>query len=130
MSLNDTLAAVLSGIKNAERTAKSEFVTANNSKVIRRILNILNEHMLLGNYEEIDTASGKALKITLLNQINDIGVIKPRFAIKLTDFEKFEKRFLPAKDFGILIVSTTQGLMTHTAAKEKKLGGRLIAYCY
>ena len=25
---------------------------------------------------------------------------------------------------------TTKGIMTHTEAKEKKLGGRLIAYCY
>ncbi|MDZ4226799.1 MAG: 30S ribosomal protein S8, partial [Candidatus Pacearchaeota archaeon] len=58
------------------------------------------------------------------------GVVKPRFPVKLDEFEKFEKRYLPAKNFGIIIVSTSNGIMTHIEAKEKKLGGRLIAYIY
>ena len=59
-----------------------------------------------------------------------MGAIKPRFAVKATEYEKFEKRYLPAKGFGILIVSTVKGLMTHYEAKQQGLGGRLIAYCY
>ena len=58
------------------------------------------------------------------------GAIKPNFSVKKDGFEKFEKRYLPAKDFGVLIVSTSQGIMTHVEAKEKKLGGKLIAYVY
>jgi len=46
------------------------------------------------------------------------------------NYEKFEKRYLPAKDFGMIIVSTNQGIMTHIEAKEKGLGGRLLAYVY
>ena len=49
---------------------------------------------------------------------------------KKADFEKFERRYLPAKDMGILIVSTPAGIMTHVEAKKKGLGGRLLAYCY
>ena len=75
---------------------------------------------------------GKAglIKVNLNGNINKCGVIKPRFAVKRKDFEKFEKRYLPAKDFGIIIISTPDGLMTHIQAKEKNLGGRLIAYVY
>ena len=40
------------------------------------------------------------------------------------DFEKFEKRYLPAKNFGILIVTTPEGIMTHYEAKERGIGGR------
>ncbi|MEM3026452.1 MAG: 30S ribosomal protein S8, partial [Thermoproteota archaeon] len=43
---------------------------------------------------------------------------------------KFEKMFLPAFNVGLLIVSTPQGLMTHSEAKSRKIGGRLIAYVY
>ena len=32
--------------------------------------------------------------------------------------------------FGIILVSTPQGIMTHDQAKEKKTGGKLLAYCY
>jgi small subunit ribosomal protein S8 len=48
----------------------------------------------------------------------------------MDEYEKFEKRFLPAKGVGVLIVSTIKGIMTHEEAKGKTLGGRLIAYCY
>ena len=41
-----------------------------------------------------------------------------------------EKRYLPAKDFGILIMSTSKGIMTHYDAKKKNLGGKLLSYCY
>ena len=50
--------------------------------------------------------------------------------MKKEEFEKFEKRFLPAQDFGILILTTNQGVMTHKEAKERKIGGRLLAYVY
>ncbi len=43
---------------------------------------------------------------------------------------KYARRYLPARDMGVLILSTSQGLMTHHAALEKNIGGSLIAYVY
>ena len=40
------------------------------------------------------------------------------------------KRFLPARNLGILIISTNQGLITHVDAIDKNIGGSLIAYFY
>ena len=34
------------------------------------------------------------------------------------------------QNFGLLIISTPDGVMTNRDAKEKKVGGRLIAYVY
>ncbi len=130
MSLNDPLAAVLSEIKNAERIGKKQVITRFNSKLIKNVLELLNKLSFVGTVEEIETPQGNSLKISLLGNINSIGVIKPRYSIKLSDYEKFEKRFLPAKDFGILVVSTSKGIMIHNEAKEKKLGGRLLIFCY
>ncbi len=62
--------------------------------------------------------------------INKCGAIRPRYSVGKSDYEKFERRYLPAKDFGILIVSTQNGVMTNQSAKEKSLGGRLLAYVY
>jgi small subunit ribosomal protein S8 len=72
----------------------------------------------------------KKVVVYLDGRINKCRAIKPRFAVKHDDFEKFEKSFLISRDIGILIVSTTDGLMTHKLAKQKGLGGRLIAYVY
>lgn len=128
MSLNDPLASALSAVQNAERVGKKECRIYPASNLIKGVLKILNDNQYIGNLEK--QGDTDAYKINLLGHVNKCGVVKPRFSIKLTDFEQFEKRFLPARNFGVLIVSTPQGLMTNTEAKEKHLGGRLIAYCY
>jgi small subunit ribosomal protein S8 len=130
MSLNDPLANVLSFIKNYERLGKKVLKTGNNSKVIRKILSILQDQGYIGGFSEIDDGKGKVLELNLIGKINSVGVIKPRFAIKKTDFEKFERRFLPARGFGILLISTSQGIMTNAEAKQKGIGGKLLCYCY
>jgi small subunit ribosomal protein S8 len=128
--LNDPLANVLSHINHHEKLGRKEITAVNNSKLIRTVLKIMNENNYVGEFKEIEDGKGKLLNIYLLGNINKTGVIKPRFNVKKVDFEKFEKRYLPAKDFGIIIVSTSQGMMTHNQAKEKGLGGKLICYCY
>ena len=70
------------------------------------------------------------MKITLLGALNKCAVVKPRFSVQKDEYEKFEKRYLPAKDVGVIVVSTSQGMMTHYDAKKKGLGGSLIAYFY
>jgi small subunit ribosomal protein S8 len=128
--LNNPLANVLSYINNHEKLGRKEIVVGNNSKFIRQVLSILNENNYLGEYKEIEDGKGKLLAINLIGAINKIGVITPRFNVKKDNYEKFEKRYLPAKDFGVMIVSTSKGLMTHMQAKGQGLGGRLVCYCY
>ena len=130
MSMNDTLAAVLSHINNYEQKNKLEVLTKYSSKIIKKVLDLLQRENYIAGYEEIEDSKGNLLRIYLNGNINRVGAIKPRFAVKATEYEKFEKRYLPAKGFGILIVSTVKGLMTHYEAKQQGLGGRLIAYCY
>ncbi|MBI4981244.1 30S ribosomal protein S8 [Candidatus Woesearchaeota archaeon] len=127
---NDPLAAALSKIMNAERVGKREVLIKPASKLLKEVLNILNEHNYLGTFEEIDDEKGGVLKVNILGNVNKCGAIKPRFSTKHNNFEKWEKRYLPAKDFGLLIVSTPLGIMAHNIAKEKKTGGKLLAYCY
>ena len=68
--------------------------------------------------------------VELSGRINDCGAVRPRFSVKRTEYERFEKRYLPARDFGILIVSTTEGVMSQKEAMERGLGGVLLAYVY
>lgn len=130
MTNNDPLANVLSYILNYERVGKKSVHTIDNSKLIKGVLTIMQNEGYLGSYEETEDSKGNSLDINLIGAINKCGVIKPRFQISTEEYEKFEKRYLPSKDFGILIISTNQGLMTHKEAKEKSIGGTLISYCY
>lgn len=130
MAMNDTLANALSKILNSEKIGKKEVLIMPQSKTIRAVLDILNEQGYVGKYEIVQDGKGNHLKLSLLGKVNKCGSIKPRHALGFRDFERFEKRFLPAKNFGLLVVSTPQGLLTHEQAKEKRVGGRLLAYCY
>ena len=128
--LNDPLANMLSMIIRAEEKGKSEILVKPVSRVIREVIKLMHDHGYVGKSEEVVDSRGNYIKLKLNGSVNKCGVIKPRYSVQNIDFEKFESRYLPAKDFGILVVSTPNGIMTHTDAKSKKTGGKLIAYCY
>lgn len=130
MSMNDPIASALSKIETYDKLGREKVELTPSSKLLVGILKLMNEHGYVGDFEEIDNKRGGIIVLNLINKINKCGVVKPRFSCDLDEFEKFEKRFLLAKGFGILFVSTSQGIMTHYTAKEKKIGGKLIAYCY
>ncbi len=130
MALNDTLANALSSILIDEKAGKKEIEIRPSSKIIKKVLEVMKENRYVGSFEEVKEGSGNTLKLNLLGNINKCGVIKPRFSVKKVDFEKFEERYLLAKDMGILILTTPLGIITHKEAKKKNVGGRLLAYCY
>jgi small subunit ribosomal protein S8 len=127
--MNDPIADALNSINNAENVAKTS-CTLNYSKLLVNILKILKNEGYIRQYKIVDKNSHKQIVVYLSGKINKCKVIKPRYAVKHDDYEKFEKSFLISRGIGKIIVSTTQGLMTHTEAKEKGLGGRLVAYVY
>lgn len=128
--MNDPIANALSKIEKYDQLGRDVVELTPSSKLLVGILKLMNELGYVGTFEEVDNKRGGIINLNLINKVNKCGVIKPRFSCELHEFEKFEKRFLLAKGFGVLIVSTSQGLMTHNQAKEKKIGGKLIAYCY
>ena len=128
--MNDPLASTLSSILNAEKVGKKICVVKPASNIIKTVLQILKDNSYIGDFEVVKDNKGDLIKINLIGRINKTGVIKPKFSLEKDEFEKFEKRFLPAKDFGLIIISTSKGIMTHYAAKEKNLGGVLLSYCY
>jgi small subunit ribosomal protein S8 len=128
--LLDPLANVCSSIKNAEMVSKNIVVCNPRSKLIGTVLRILQAHGYIGEYESIDDGRFGKFKISLLGRINKIAVIKPRRPIKYRQIEKAEYTYLPAINFGIILISTSKGVMTNVEAKKQKLGGRLLAYVY
>ena len=128
--LNDPLANVLSLILNNEQIGKSECLIKPVSKVIKEVLRVMKENGYIGDFNEVKDSRGNYINLSLIGSINKCGVIKPRYSVKNNEFEKFERRYLPAKDVGILLLSTSKGIMTHYESKVKKIGGRLLAYCY
>ena len=128
--LFDPLANALSKIDNCERARKREVVISPASKLIREIFQIMQEEGFIGAFEFIDDGKAGKFRVELKGKINKCGAIRPRFATKEDEYEKWEKRYLLAAAFGALVVSTSKGIMTHLKAKEQGMGGRLIAYVF
>ncbi|MBI4452639.1 30S ribosomal protein S8 [Candidatus Woesearchaeota archaeon] len=128
--LNDPLADAMSLILNNETLGRSECILKPVSKILKQFIAVMKDNDYVVDFKEIEDSRGNYIKMKLNGNINKCGVIKPRYNVKNKEFEKFERRFLPAKDFGILIISTSKGIMTHYDAKSKKLGGKLLGYCY
>jgi small subunit ribosomal protein S8 len=130
MVCSDVLANVLSALNNAERVGKDKLIVAPASKMVVKVLEILKREKYITNFKVIKDLRGGTIALNLAKQINKIGVIKPRFSVSRDGLEKFEKRYLPAKDFGRIILSTPKGVITHLEAKKEKIGGVLLAYVY
>lgn len=128
--LMDPLSDALSNIKNCESVGKKSCIVKPASKLIGKVLRVMQEHGYIGEFEFIDDGKSGKFRVDLLGRINDCGVIKPRHSVKRDEFEKWERRKLPAEGFGILILSTSSGIMSHEDAKQKGIGGKLLAYVY
>jgi small subunit ribosomal protein S8 len=119
----DIIANNLNVIMNAKRAGKAECVVRT-TKLFSALLKLAKKE----GYIDYKLENGNA-RISLL-KLNACKAIKPRFTVTKEEIEKYVRRFLPARDFGILIVSTSAGLMSHREALEKGIGGVLIAYCF
>ena len=127
---NDPLNDAMSVMKNASSIGKSECTVRPSSKLIGRVLKVMQDHGYISQFEYVEDGRAGQFRVMMRGAINNCGVIKPRYSVKVNDLEKFEARFLPAQDFGVLIISTTEGVITHARAKELGIGGKLLAYVY
>lgn len=127
---SDPLNDAMSTIKNAAMVGKSECVIKPSSKLIGRVLKVMQENGYINQFEFVEDGKAGVFKVRMEGRINNCGVIKPRYSVKKVDMEHFEARYLPAQDFGVLIVSTTEGVISHVKAKELGIGGKLLAYVY
>jgi small subunit ribosomal protein S8 len=124
--LNDALVA----LRHADRDGKPHVELEPTSKLIAEVLRIFREHHYIEEFAFVPTGRGGKYDVRLARRINSCGVIKPRVSVAYDSLERYESRFLPAQDFGILILSTNKGVVSHAQARELKIGGRLLAYVY
>lgn len=124
--LNDALVT----LRHADRDGRPQVEIAPTSKLIAEVLRIFREHGYIEEFSFAENGRGGCYDVKLSRRINSCGVVKPRISVPYIDLERHESRFLPAQDFGLLVLSTNRGLLAHPQARELKIGGRLVAYVY
>lgn len=110
---------------NAKRAGQTNVTLKNHSKFLQNILAIGKLKGYISEY----TVTPKGLFIEF-KSLHECKAVKPRYIVKVQDIDKYVRRYLPARGVGILVVSTSKGLVTHQTALDKKIGGSIIAYFY
>jgi len=130
MTRLNTIADGMSALKNAGDTGKSEVTIEPASKLLGAMLRIMQDAGYIAGFEFIEDGRGGQLKVHLTGKINKCGAICPRFSVQLDEMEFWEKQYLPGKNFGLIILSTSHGVMSHVQARQDGIGGELLGYVY
>jgi small subunit ribosomal protein S8 len=130
MTANDPLAGALSGIDNAESEGHLRHEVSPASNQIGQVFEVFYDRGYIDGFEFHDDGKAGRFEVELNGRINECGPVKPRYSAGVEEFEQWEKRYLPARDFGALIVTTSHGVMSHYEARETGVGGQIIAYVY
>ncbi|MEK6882529.1 MAG: 30S ribosomal protein S8 [Nanoarchaeota archaeon] len=123
----DIIADALNQIRNARNARKTKIVIRRSSKLLLKIFEIMERGKYLDLYK-YNPENGSV--DVVVGNVSECKAIKPRLYIKKTEIFRYLRRYLPAKDYGVVVISTNKGIMTHEEAIEKEIGGSLIAYFY
>ncbi len=126
----DIISNMMSAIRNAEAVRKKEVVIYPSSKFAIEILKLLKREGYIEDFQVINDGRGNKLRIILNGSINDCKAIKPRFPVNKNNLTEYVKQYLPSREIGILIISTSKGVKTHRECLEENIGGVLVAYVY
>jgi small subunit ribosomal protein S8 len=124
---HDLFSDTLNIINNAEGVGKSQ-CNVPVSKFIQNVLETIKKNGYISDFSHDE--SKRNFVVFMAGKINKIKSIKPRFSVKKNEYDEWERKYLPGKNVGILIISTSQGIMSQKEAVEKNLGGKIVAYVY
>ena len=84
----------------------------------------------IGDFEVIDDKRNNKVVVELLGRLNKAGVISPRFDVKVSDMEKWINTLLPSRQYGMIVLTTSYGIMDHEEARKKHTGGKVLGFFY
>ena len=128
MSMNDPIADMLTRIRNAARNRSKEVVCLN-SKVCRGIAQTLQAEGYIEGFEVVD--DGRQGKINVKLRYGPRGetilhLLKRESKPGCRVYRKVEELDPVRQGLGISIISTSSGVMSDRACREKRVGGELL----
>ena len=128
MSMNDTISDLLTRIRNGQMSNKKE-VSIPFSKMKEAICKVLHDEGYITSFRiQDDKIKNIIVELKYFEGKPVIDFIKRISRPGLRIYKSCNEIPLVKNGLGICIVSTSQGLMTGKAAKEKNCGGEIICY--
>ena len=130
MARLNTVADAMSTLKNASDTGRAECIVQPAGRLIGELLRIMKEAGYISEYTRVEDGRGGQYKVVMSGLINKCGCISPRYSVSLDEMEYWEQLYLPSKSIGMLMISTSKGVMGHHDARRNGVGGELLGYVY
>lgn len=132
MPVTDPIADMLTRIRNA-LVARHESIDVPASKMKKEIAQILLTEGFIKGYELKDDCVGGTIRVTLKYGPNNEKVINGLKRISKPGLRVYVKNDQIPKvlgGLGIAIISTSKGVMTDREARQKAVGGEVLAYIW
>lgn len=132
MNITDPIADLLTRIRNG-LIAKKDFVVVPSSNMKMSIANILVEEGFVEKAEIVENEVQNNIKVTLKYGPRGekvITTIKRISTPGLRVYKNADELPKVLNGLGIAIISTSQGVMTCKQAREKHIGGEILAYVW
>lgn len=128
MSMTDPISDLLARIRNAQ-LAKHDRLDVPKSKLKIEVVKLLKEEGFIKNFREIEDPPAGKLRIFLRYSAEGMPAISHLRKISKPGRRVYRKAdaIPPVRNgLGIGIISTSQGLLTDTQARERRVGGELL----
>lgn len=123
----DPISDMLTRIRNASKVRHERLVIPY-SKTKERVLDILKEEGYIENYKKTTPNKHEELEISLKYE-NGVSKISGLQKLSKSSQRKYvDRNHIPQskQGFGLIIISTSKGLMSDKNAKKARVGGELI----
>lgn len=130
MPATNVIANLFVTLYNNEARRRDECTILPTSNLGEKVLETLRTHGYIRDFERIDDGRGGKFQVRLAARITKCGAISPRFKVGKNGYNAWEQQYLPAYNRGMLLVTTSSGVMSHREASEQGLGGLLVGYVY
>ncbi|MBI4019991.1 MAG: 30S ribosomal protein S8 [Candidatus Aenigmarchaeota archaeon] len=126
---HDPLADAFAVLKNAESIGRKECVVPA-TKVVKGMLKVIREKGYIAGFDFVEDGKGGFFKVKLAGRINNCNVIRPRFSVTTGEMIKWEKKFLPGENIGLLLMTTPKGITDQKDALKLNTGGKLLGFIF
>ena len=132
MNVSDPIADMLTRVRNASRARHAEVIVPA-SRTKREIARILKEEGFIADVREERDGPAALLRLDLKYVDGKVPVVSGLKRISKPGLRVYARKTdIPRVlgGLGVVIVSTSKGIMTGTQARQAELGGEILAYVW